>query len=147
MIQFLSFRAAGSPIAYGSLEPGQNNPTHTASTTIFATGNTGIDQYLSGDAMCVGYPSPCTGNATSTIYVSYQHYSLIEGDLYADGSQLSTTTSPDLVDVVVPKTTATSSPESDDTFWAIAVPSTITYAGDYLGRNYIDAAVSPSGTW
>lgn len=146
MIQFLSFRATGSPIAYGDLEPGDRNPTLTSSTTIYATGNTGIDQYLSGDAMCESFPT-CTGNATSTIYVSYQRYSLTYNDPYLSGTQLSTTTSPVLVDVVVPKTLATTSPASDQTFWAIEVPSTITYAGIYYGRNYIDAVVSPSGTW
>ncbi len=147
ILQFLSFRATGSPIAYGSWEPGQGNPTHTATTTLYATGNTGLNQYLSGDAMCTQYPAACSGNATSTIYVPYQHYSLTSGALYAAGTELSTSTTPTLVDVVIPKTTATSTPTNDDTYWAIFVPSTITYAGDYLGRNYIDAVVAPSGEW
>jgi hypothetical protein len=146
MTQFLSFRATGTPIAYGSLEPGQNNPTHHATTTVYATGNTGLDEYLSGDAMCVSYPS-CSGNATSTIYVPYQHYSLANSTLYAAGTALSTSTTPTRVNVVITKTTATSSPTNDDTYWSIAVPSTITFAGDYIGRNYIDAVVAPSGEW
>ncbi len=146
LLQFLSFRATGSPIAYGSLEPGDFNPLEFATTTLYATGNTGLDQYLSGDAMCVTYPT-CSNDPTDTIYVPYQHYSLTEGAAFAAGTQLSTSTAPAYVDVTVLKTTATSTPTSDDTFWAIQVPSSITFAGDYIGRNYIDAAVSPSGEW
>ena len=146
MTQFLSFRATGSPIAYGSWEPGQDTGTHIASTTVFATGNTGLDQYLSGDAMCVTYPT-CTGNATSTIYVPYQSYDLTSATAYGAGTALSTSTSPALVDVVITKPTATSTPTSDITWWGIEVPSSITFAGDYIGRNYIDAVVAPSGAW
>lgn len=146
MTQFLSFRATGTTIEYGELEPGQNNATHIGSTTVYATGNTGLDQYLSGDAMCVTFPT-CTGYATSTIYVPYQHYSLSTATAYAAGTPLSTSTAPTWVDVDIAKTTATSSPALDTTYWAIAVPSSITFAGDYIGMNYIDAVVSPSGTW
>lgn len=146
VIQFLSFRATGSPIAYGSLEPGQDTGTHIATTTVYATGNTGLNEYLSGDAMCVTFPA-CNNLATSTIYVPYQHYSLTNSTAYAAGTQLSTSTAPAFVDTIITKTTATSSPSNDDTYWAIAVPSTITYAGDYLGRNYIDGVVAPSGEW
>lgn len=147
MMQFLSFRATGTPIAYGQFEPGFGNTNHTASTTVYATGNTGLDHYLSGDAMCVGYPIACTGYATSTIYVPYQHYSLTEGALYAAGTALSTSTAPVRVNADIPKPTATSSPTSDKTYWAILVPSTITYAGDYIGRNYIDGVVALSAEW
>jgi hypothetical protein len=146
MIQFLSFRATGSPIAYGSWEPGQGTAEHPATTTVYATGNTGLNEYLSGDAMCVTFPG-CNNNATSTIYVPYQHYSLTSTTLYGAGTSLSTSTSPVLVDVNITKPIATSSPTSDDTYWGIKVPSSITYAGDYIGRNYIDAAVAPSGEW
>jgi hypothetical protein len=146
MIQFLSFRATGSPIAYGSHQPGFGTAQHPATTTVFATGNTGLNQYLSGDAMCTNYPS-CSGNATSTIYVPYQHYSLTNTTAYAAGTELSTSTSPTLVDVNITKPTATNTPTQDDTFWGIEVPGSITYAGDYIGRNYIDGAVAPSGEW
>jgi hypothetical protein len=146
MEQFLSFRATGSPIAYGALEPGQNNPTHVASTTVYGTGNTGIDHYLSGDAMCVTYPA-CSNNPTDTIYVPNQRYSLVLNDAWANGTQLTTSTAPVLVDVAIASTTATSAPKNDSTYWAIAVPGTITFAGDYVGENFIDAAVAPSGDW
>jgi len=152
MTQFLSFRATGSPVAYGSFEPGFGNPTHPATTTVYATGNTGLDHYLSGDAMCVTYPT-CNGNATSTIYVPYQHYATTSSgfaygfDVGNSTFELSTSTSPVLVDVDIQKTTSTSSPTNDDTYWGIFVPGSITFAGDYIGRNYIDAAIAPSSAW
>ena len=147
VVQFLSFRATGSPIAYGSWEPGQDTGVHPATTTVYATGNTGLDEYLSGDAMCVSYPS-CNGLATSTIYVPYQHYATTSSSLaYGSGFLLSTSTAPVFVNIVIPKTTATDTPTNDDTYWGIAVPSSITYAGDYIGRNYIDAVVANSTEW
>lgn len=147
MTQFLSFNATGSPIAYGSWEPGQGTGVHPATTTVFATGNTGLDEYLSGDEMCVTFPT-CNGNATSTIYVPYQHYATSSPSVaYAAGYQLATSTSPVFVNIDVPKTTATTTPTADDTYWGIEVPSSLTYAGDYIGRNYIDAVVSASSEW
>ncbi len=151
MTQFLSFRATGSPIAYGSFQPGFGNAEHPGTTTVFATGNTGLDHYLSGDEMCTTYPT-CTGNATSTIYVPYQHYSTTSSHAYGFdlGNQtfeLATSSSPVLVDVDILKTTSTSSPSEDDTYWGILVPGSIALAGDYIGRNYIDAAIAPSSAW
>jgi len=152
--QFLSFRATGSPIAYGSWEPNDGTPNHPATTTVFATGNTGLDQYLSGDAMCVGYPAPCSGADSDTIYVPYQHYATSSSGInYGTGLgvtsfELSTSSvASTYVNITVPKTQATSSPSEDDTYWGILVPSTITFAGDYKGQNYIDAVVAPSTEW
>lgn len=153
MTQFLSFRATGTPIAYGSFEPGFGNPNHPATTTVYATGNTGLNHYLSGDAMCVTYPT-CTGYSTSTIYVPYQHYATTSSSITWQASPdgvttfaLSTSSAPVLVDVDITKTTSTSSPKNDDTYWGIFVPSSITFAGDYIGRNYIDAVLAPSSEW
>jgi hypothetical protein len=160
MTQFLSFRATGSPVAYGSFEPSFGNTYHPATTTVYATGNTGLDHYLSGDAMCPNYPT-CSNNATSTIYVPFQHYSTTSSS-YTYGFQLgvstfelSTSTSPVLVNMDIRKPTATtalavcsgSGTSCDDTYWGILVPGTITLAGDYIGRNYIDAMVAPSSVW
>jgi len=147
MTQFLSFRATGSPIAYGSFEPGFGNTEHPATTTVYATGNTGLDHYLSGDAMCVTYPT-CSNDDSDTIYVPYQQYATSSSVVsYGSGFALSTSTSPQLVNVDILKTTATATPSSDDTYWGILVPSSITFAGDYVGRNYIDAAIAPSNEW
>jgi hypothetical protein len=159
MTQFLSFRATGSPIAYGSYEPGFGTPSHPATTTVYSTGNTGLNHYLSGDPMCPSYPT-CSGNSTSTIYVPFQHYATTSS-AFAYGFQLgiqtfelSTSTSPVLVNVNILKPDATTTPTDctvaascDETYWGIFVPSTINLAGDYIGRNYIDAAIAPSSEW
>jgi hypothetical protein len=144
--QFLSFRATGSPIAYGSLEPGDDTVNLNATTSLFATGNTGLDEALSGDAMCPGYPSPCTGNSTSTIFVGYQEYASTSV-LYGSGTDLATATAAVRFNLRIPKTKATDTVEYLDTYWGILVPGDITLAGDYYGRNYIDALISPSGEW
>lgn len=159
MTQFLSFRATGSPIAYGSFEPGFGSAYHPATTTVYSTGNTGLDHYLSGDPMCPGYPT-CSGNSTSTIYVPFQHYATTSSSftygfqLGIQTFELSTSTSPVLVDVDILKPQATTSPTDctvaascDETYWGIFVPGTITFAGNYIGRNYIDAAIAPSSEW
>jgi len=155
MTQFLSFSATGSPIAYGSFEPGFGNTQHPATTTVYATGNTGLDHYLSGDAMCPSYPT-CSGLSSDTIYVPFQHYATSSSAVaYASGFELSTSTAPVLVGVDIKKPTATTTPTDctvggvacDDTYWGILVPGTITLAGDYIGRNYIDAVVAPSSDW
>ncbi len=143
--QFLSFRATGSPIAYGAWEPGENTGTLSASTTLYVTGNTGVDEALSGDPMCINYPT-CSNLATSTIFVGYQRYASTSV-AYGSGIELSTSTLATRFNLRIPKTTATSSPTNAKTYWGIAVPSSITVAGDYIGRNYIDALVSPSAEW
>ena len=158
MIQFLSFRATGSPIAYGSFEPGFGNTNHPATTTVYATGNTGLDTWLSGDGMCPSYPN-CSGLATSTIFIAYQHYATTSsGATYGLPSVSASTTassSPVLVDVDIRKPQATTTPANcsiaaqscDETYWGIYVPGTILLAGDYIGRNYIEADIAPSTDW
>lgn len=148
VLQFLSFNVTGSPIAYGSFEPGIGNDYHPATTTVYATGNTGLNQYLSGDPMCTEALG-CTYNATSTIWVPSQHYATTSSSLpYASGYVLSTSTvQTSFVNIVLPKTQSTSTPNSANTYWGIKVPLSITYAGDYIGKNYIDAVVAPSSEW
>jgi hypothetical protein len=147
MYQFLSFRASGSPIAYGEWEVGAGTPNHPATTTLFATGNTGLHQYLSGDPMCPTYPF-CTGASSTTIPVNQQRYNIAGSSLaFGDGIQLMASSSPALVSVGIPKPIATSTPTSANTYWGIFIPVDIALAGDYIGRNYIDAAISPSTSW
>ena len=145
LLQFLAFNATGSPIAYGALEPGQNTGTLLATTTLEATGNTGLDQQLLGTDMCVTYPN-CTGNATSTIFVNNQQYATTSGTLYGSGTALSNSTS-STIQINIASTTATSSFSSGDTYWGIAVPSAITFAGDYIGVNTIIGVVGDVGGW
>ncbi|MEK7857064.1 MAG: hypothetical protein AAB288_13315, partial [Acidobacteriota bacterium] len=52
---------------------------------------------------------------------------------------LTVTTSPTTLEINVPKTTSTSSPQQKNTYWGINIPSTITQAGAYTGENTITA--------
>lgn len=143
--QFLSYRATGSPIAYGAYQPGFDSGTIFATTTLFVTGNTGLDENLSGDAMCITYPT-CNNQAVDTIFVGFQEYATSSDSIaYGSGFDLSTTTTQ--VEINIPATTATATPSEDDTYWGIAVPGSITLAGDYVGRNYIDGVVAESVDW
>src|SRR5690606_25252609 len=66
---FLAFALNTLNIAYGSLEPGQQNQFLSATTTVLATGNVGVDKNVEGESMCEGFmvASPCAPSATSTI--------------------------------------------------------------------------------
>ncbi len=155
LLSFLAFSVAETSIGYGSLQPGQQiDPFVVAtSTTLRAYGNVGMDQTLYGDTMCPGWTvaDSCDVNgvsalndipisnqkaATSTVaYASSQAYTIT-------GS-----TSPVSVPLHVLKTTATSSPQSKLTLWAIRIPGTITLAGTYTGQNTITAVTSSSADW
>lgn len=148
MIQFLSFTATGSPIAYGSLTPGSNTGTLIATTTIFATGNTGLDQNLSGDAMCEDYPLPCSFATADTIFVEFQRYGTSSsGILFNNGTPLSTSSSPVEVELNLGATDDRTATSNADTYWGIEIPSNLTYAGDYLGRNFIEGVVAEAVDW
>ena len=138
-------------IPYGSLEPGQQTDPLAAITTIRATGNVGIDELLTGESMCTTYTSSvtCPTSATSTITESYQVFatsSVTYGTATATGNTLSSTTQK-LLDLNVPKSTATSTQASGDTYWGIQVPITLTLAGSYTGENTFFVAASDPSQW
>lgn len=136
-------------IPYGSLEPGDNSGTLNASTTIQNIGNTGIDQEVVGESMCGTYTllTECPASATSTIPENQQQFASTS---LAYGSPLAlslSSTSPQEVELDVPKTTSTSSPEEDKTYFGIAVPLSITLAGSYTGLNTLTARTAESVDW
>jgi hypothetical protein len=141
--QFMAFDVLESSIAYGSLEPGDDTGTLFATTTMVATGNTGLDELLSGDDMCTTYPS-CTGNATSTIFIDNQEYA---GTVvaYGAGTDASSTDTEFELDLV--KSTSTTSPSQANTHWGIGVPGAVTFAGDYIGVNDITGVVAEAVDW
>lgn len=61
--------------------------------------------------------------------------------------ELSGSTTPVTLAVNVPKTTATSSPQTRDTYWGISIPIAITTAGAYEGQNTITAIKSDPAFW
>lgn len=151
LASFLVFALDTLAIPYGALEPGQRTDPLVASTTIRATGNVGLNELLSGESMCPGYSSSvtCPNSSTSTIAESFQVFAT-NTDAYADavaaGNVLSSTTPIELA-INVPKSTATSTQETGQTYWGIEIPSTITLAGAYTGENTFFGAVSNPSNW
>ena len=147
LIQFLGYDLSTTTIAYGGLQPGNSaNLTSSTSVGLLAQGNVGLDETLYGDDMCPTYPI-CFGNATNTIFVANQKYASATMTYAAATSTLNASTSPALFALHVPKTIATSTPNSLNTYWGILVPGTITLSGSYIGRNTIIGATSPSSSW
>jgi len=138
-------------IPYGALEPGERTDPLAATTTMRATGNVGIDQLLTGEAMCITYTSAitCPNSATSTIRESYQVFAtstVTYGTATSAGSTLSSTTQKEL-EINVLKSTSTSTQTSGVTYWGIEVPVSITLAGSYTGENTFYGKVAEAVDW
>ena len=148
--EILSFPALSlitNEIAYGALEPGQAPGPLAATTTIRAVGNTGIDQILEGESMCITFAvgNECPFSATSTVAESQQRFATTSV-AYASGVSLSSTT-PFQLEINVPKTTSTSTFASGITYWGIQVPSSITLSGSYTGLNTFMVFASEPLEW
>lgn len=148
LLSFVALDLLTSTIAYDSLEPGQQMDDLTASSTLQVLGNTGLNQELGGDSMCGDYSpgNPCAVSSTSTIPQDQQRYATSTVG-YGSGTPLSPTSSPAVLDIRIPKPTATSTPTTGTTYWGIAVPGTINLSGDYTGQNIFIGVVSPAGSW
>ena len=141
--QFLSFDMATTSISYGSFEPSEGNASTSITTDLRSTGNIGLDENLSGEDMCPGYPT-CGGNATNTIFALQQHYAT-STVAYASGFALATTTQE--LELNAPKSTSTSSPATTNTYWGIQIPVALTLSGDYIGENTVMGIVGESSDW
>ncbi|MEZ4200064.1 MAG: hypothetical protein R3B69_00440 [Candidatus Paceibacterota bacterium] len=143
----LAFALNTLQIPYGELEPGNDTGTLSATTSIAATGNVGLDEELTGESMCTTYSgvTPCPTSATSTIPETEQEFATSEL-AYGLGTALSSSTQQEL-EINVSKTTSTSTPATGLTYWGIAVPATISLAGLYTGENTFYAVVSEPGDW
>jgi hypothetical protein len=142
-------------IPYGSLKPGQDSGTLNATTTILAVGNTGLDQEVTGEAMCDSFAvgNECQSSATSTIDDFYQQFaaSQLAYDRTAtnpDIGLLSSTTAKE-VELNVRKSTTTveATLSKGLTYWGIWVPGTITKAGNYSGLNTFTAVTADAVDW
>lgn len=144
---FPYFDLETSQITYGQLEPGQNSGTLNASTTIASLGNTGLDQLLDGESMCGTFAvgNECPNSASSTIPESQQQYAT-SSVAYGSGTALSSSTQQQL-ELNIPKTTSTSTPESRPIYWGIGVPGSITLAGAYTGLNGFYLVASEPEEW
>lgn len=134
-------------IPYPALEPGNDTGTLSASTTAESTGNTGLDHSLTGESMCNTYSTgnECLSLATSTIPEDQQQFAT-SAVAYGSGIALSSTT-PQTLEIQINKSTNTTTPAFGDTYWGIAVPGAITFAGSYTGENTFIAVTSATTTW
>lgn len=151
LTSFLAFALNTLQIPYGSLEPGQQTDPLNATTTISATGNVGLDKDVTGTSMCTTYTNstPCPVSATSTIPEYEQVFAtstVSYNTASSSGNQLSSTT-PKEIEINVPKTRSTTTPETADAYWGIRVPSQISFSGDYYGENTFIAKVGESIDW
>jgi hypothetical protein len=136
-------------IAYGAVEPGDDTGTLRASSTFLNIGNTGLDQQSQAEAMCGTYSvsTPCPVSASSTIPADQQKFGTSTVS-YASplAIPLSDSVSAEL-ELDVLKTTSTSTPQQGITYWGIAVPVSITLAGQYTGLNTFTAVTAESEDW
>jgi len=144
---FLAFALNTLTIPYGALEPGQQNDPLVATTTVSATGNVGLDKSVEGESMCTSYTSStlCPNSSTSTIPESEQRFAT--GTVtYASAVALSSSTVQQ-IEVNVPKSTSTSTQATNNAYWGIRVPASVTFAGDYYGQNTFYAVQGESAFW
>lgn len=136
-------------IPYPTLEPGDNTGTTNATNSILATGNTGIDQNISGEDMCTNFWDPpgseCNPSSTSTIPANQQQFASTSF-AYGDGQAMASTSVTQLESNIA-KSTSTSTPSSGVTYWGIAVPGTISLAGSYTGLNSYQAVLAEAADW
>lgn len=147
----LAFALNTLSIPYGTWEPGQQTDPLSATTTVAATGNVGLDNNLSGSSMCSTYTnaSPCLPSLTATIPESEQVFatsSVTYATAVTAGNTLSSTTLKEL-EINVKKSTATSTQATADAFWGIRIPSSITFAGAYTGQNTFIAISGETAQW
>ncbi len=152
LTSFLSFDVSTSGVAFGSLQPGESNNPMFATTTMFATGNIGLDQDIYGDTMCTNWTAPdsCDAggiNTATEIAIANQRVAIATSTAYGSGTALGASTTPTEVLVNVPKTLSTSSPASRNTYFGILIPVTITLAGSYTGEDTITAKKSDPSNW
>ena len=135
-------------IPYGSLEPGDNTGNLVASTTVLSVGNTGLDQEVSGEAMCGTFSigNPCPVSASSTIPVGEQQFAS-SSLAYNSPIALTLATTTQELELDVLKSTSTSTPSSGVTYFGIEVPISITLAGNYQGLNTFVAKTAEAIDW
>ena len=149
LISFTALDLITAQIPYGSLEPGENTGTLSASTTVESVGNTGLDQQVTGESMCQSYTvgNECEPSATSTIAEINQKFSSSSvGYSLASAVTLSSTTNKE-VELNVNKSISTTTPFDGTTYWGIGVPGSITYSGVYQGLNSFIARTAEALDW
>ena len=152
---FLAFDLGTNAIPYGTLEPEEDTGNLIATTTILATGNTGVDQDLEGSSMCTDFDvneattGPgfgCSGDLSETIPSSFQEFGLLNTIAYGSGTELIPGSQVAAL-VNVAKPTIIETATDANIYWGIAVPVDITLAGNYTGQNVFFAVLSDAENW
>lgn len=149
LVSFSAIDILDAQIAYGGIEPGSDSGTLSATSTALNVGNTGLDQEIVGESMCGTFAvgNECPVSATSTIPEDQQKFSTTTLAYISPFAQILSSTTPNELELNVPKTTATSTPNEGTTYWGIAVPVSITLAGSYQGLNTFTAKTAEASDW
>ncbi len=124
-------------ISYGTVSANANTGASNQTVTHTNTGNTALDNQISGDVMCTDYPS-CIGVTEGVMQPGQQKFGLTDVTYASLTSTLTATSSPASVEIVLATSTATTSAVTDLSYWGIAIPSGQT-TGAYTGQNTFTA--------
>ena len=123
------------PIAYGSVSPSSNTGATNQSVTHTNTGNTAIDNEISGDVMCTNY-STCT--AGKILLPGQQKFGTSNVTYASLTSTLIATTTPATIELALATSTAPTTAITTITYCGIAVPAAQA-SGAYTGQNTLTA--------
>lgn len=154
LLPLLAFELNENAIPYGDLAPGDNTTFLRATTTFRATGNTGIDTSMEGVRMCpdsyIGAPGTCPAAATSSIAEGNQAYgtsTAVTWGTTTTATRNILTTTPAELEINIPKTQSTTTPQALPAYWGIGIPGTVTLAGVYTGLNTFTVVSSEPSEW
>ncbi|MCA9383151.1 DUF2341 domain-containing protein [Candidatus Dojkabacteria bacterium] len=124
--------AVTSAIDYGQAELGGDTGSTNQVTVVTNQGNASIDVDVSGDDMCIDYPT-CSG---SVLGANYQEYSDTTFTYGVGGTDLANTSA--TVNLSIAKPTSSPSSATDSIYWGIGLPGSLT-KGAYTGANTFTA--------
>lgn len=129
-INTLNALSITASIAYGSVSANSNTGGTNQTVTHTNTGNTAVDNQVSGDVMCTDY-STCAGGV---LQPGQQKFDLADVTYASLTNTLVATSSPATIEFDLATSTATTTPVTDISYWGIAIPNGQT-SGTYTGQN------------
>ncbi len=121
-------------IPFGTVPANTNTGGTNQAITHTNTGNTALDNQISGDVMCTDY-STCVGGV---LQPGQQKFDLNDVTYASLTNTLAATSSPVVIELVLATSTATTSAITDLSYWGIAIPNGQT-TGAYTGQNTFTA--------
>ena len=121
-------------IPFGTVAANTNTGATNQAITHTNTGNTALDNQISGDVMCTDYAT-CTGGV---LQPGQQKFDLNDVTYASLTNTLAATSSPVSIELVLATSTATTSAITDLSYWGIAIPNGQT-TGAYTGQNTFTA--------